>query len=112
MLSDGTLRFFALTILAYLDDFRGVYLIEEPENGIHPKAIHYLFESLASVRSAQLLLATHSPVVLGLADPNHILCFAKCDGATDIVSGTEHPALRDWQGEVSLGLLFASGILG
>ncbi len=37
MASDGTLRLLALTLPAYLDGFQGVYLIEEPENGIHPR---------------------------------------------------------------------------
>ncbi|MCP4149127.1 MAG: AAA family ATPase, partial [bacterium] len=36
MASDGTLRLLALTLPAYLPDLTGVYLIEEPENGIHP----------------------------------------------------------------------------
>src|SRR5437868_2987536 len=39
MMSDGTLRMMALTLPAYWPKFRGVYLIEEPENGIHPKAV-------------------------------------------------------------------------
>jgi AAA15 family ATPase/GTPase len=32
MVSDGTLRLLALTLPAYLDNFDGIYLIEEPEN--------------------------------------------------------------------------------
>jgi hypothetical protein len=112
MVSDGTLRFLALTLLAYLQDFRGTYLIEEPENGLHPKIIEPLFQSLSSVYDAQVVLATHSPVMLGLVDLENVLCFAKCDGATDIVSGPLHPALRDWHSEASLGMLFAAGVLG
>jgi len=34
--SDGTLRLLALTLPAYLKGLEGIYLIEEPENGIHP----------------------------------------------------------------------------
>lgn len=64
--SDGTLRLLALTILAYLPDLRGVYLIEEPENGIHPSAVETVYQSLSSVYDAQILLATHSPVILSL----------------------------------------------
>lgn len=113
MASDGTLRLLALTIPAYLPDFRGVYLIEEPENGIHPLAVETLYQSLSSVYDAQLLLATHSPIILSLADPDKVLCFQKtARGATDIVRGDEHPALRDWKGETNLGQLFAGGVLG
>jgi predicted ATPase len=113
MASDGTLRLLALTIPAYLSKFHGVYLVEEPENGIHPFAVETLFQSLSSVYDAQILLATHSPVILSLADAGKVLCFKKTSsGATDIVLGKEHPALRDWKGETNLGVLFAGGVLG
>ena len=113
MASDGTLRLLALSLPAYLDDFKGVYLIEEPENGIHPRAVETMFQSLSSVYSAQILLATHSPVILSTVEPGQVLCFAKTpEGATDIVVGTEHPRLRDWRGEENLGVLFAGGVLG
>lgn len=59
-----------------------------------------------------MLLATHSPVVLNAAGLDDVLCFAKDDeGSTDIVLGSEHPDLRQWQGEVDLGTLLASGVL-
>lgn len=113
LISDGTLRLLALTLLAYLPDVEGVFLIEEPENGIHPRAVETAFQSLSSVYNAQVLLATHSPVVLSIAKPDQVLCFAKTsDGATDIVRGPEHPQLREWKGETDLGTLFASGVLG
>jgi predicted ATPase len=111
--SDGTLRLLALTLPAYLADFKGIYLVEEPENGIHPTAVETMFQSLSSIYDAQILLATHSPVILRIAKPEEILCFAKTEeGATDIVLGNEHPALRDWKREIDLGTLFAAGVLG
>ena len=113
LVSDGTLRMMALTLLAYLPDPIGCFLIEEPENGIHPRAVETVFQSLSSVYDAQVLLATHSPVVLGVARPEQVLCFARTqEGATDIVRGSEHPRLRKWKGETDLGTLFASGLLG
>jgi len=113
MVSDGTLRLLALTLPAYLRDLTGVYLIEEPENGIHPGAVETLFQSLSSVYDAQILLATHSPVILSQARLEQVLCFKKTDrGATDIVAGPEHPALRDWKGRPNLDVIFASGVLG
>jgi hypothetical protein len=113
VVSDGTLRLFALTLIAYLPNIEGIILIEEPENGIHPKAVEAVFQSLSSVYGAQVLCASHSPLVLGLARPEDLLCFAKdLSGATDVISGTDHPRLRDWRGDVDLGTLFASGVLG
>ena len=113
MASDGTLRLLALTLPAYLDQLKGVYLIEEPENGIHPCAVETMYQSLSSVYDAQIMVATHSPVILNGAKREDVLCFAKTqEGATDIVSGDRHPELADWQGEVNLGTLLAAGVLG
>lgn len=113
MASDGTLRLLALTLPAYLDTFSGVYLIEEPENGIHPRAVEAAFQSLSSVYNAQILVATHSPVILSLVEPHQLLCFAKTSsGETCLVRGSEHPALAEWRRETNLGTLFAAGVLG
>ncbi|PKL97049.1 MAG: ATP-binding protein, partial [Gammaproteobacteria bacterium HGW-Gammaproteobacteria-7] len=95
LVSDGTLRMLALTILAYIPGLEGTYLIEEPENGIHPRAVETVLQSLSSVYGAQVLLATHSPVILSLTRPEQVLCFNRtAQGATDIVLGSEHPRLR------------------
>ena len=113
LLSDGTLRLFALTLLAYLPNNQEVYLIEEVENGIHPRAIEAIFDSLSSVYDGQVFLTTHSPLTVGLTKPEQVLCFAKNpSGATSIVRGSEHPKLKDWRGQVDLGTLYAAGVLG
>ena len=113
LVSDGTLRLLALTIPAYLKEMQGVFLIEEPENGIHPKAMETVIQSLTSIYRGQVLIATHSPVVINQLESRDILCFAKDDqGSTDIVSGDRHPRLKEWKrGSPDLGVLLASGIL-
>lgn len=111
--SDGTLRLLALTLLAYLPNRNEIYLLEEPENGIHPMAVDCIYQSLSSIYDSQVLFATHSPVVLKMARPEEILCFAKNEeGATDIVRGNEHPLLRGWQKSFDVELLFATGVFG
>ena len=111
--SDGTVRFLALTLLAYLPVSGEIYVLEEPENGIHPLALDAVYDSLSSAYDSQVLVATHSPAFLTLARPDEVLCFAKDnDGATDIVSGSDHPLLRDWQDSVDMNLLFATGVIG
>ncbi len=111
--SDGTLRLLALTLAAYLPDRGKIYLMEEPENGIHPLAVEAVYQSLSSVYDSQVLLATHSPVLLSCAEPREILCFARNDeGATDIVPGNRHPRLRGWQSAADMDLLLAPEILG
>lgn len=113
LVSDGTLRLLALTIPAYLPGLKGTFLIEEPENGIHPRAIETVVQSLSSMYGSQVLLATHSPVALNMFELDQVLCFAKDSiGATDVVSGAAHPALAEWKrGQPDLGVLFGAGIL-
>ncbi len=90
--SGGTMRLLALTLLAYLPDSREIFLLEEPENGIHPSALRGIRDALWSAHDAQVLLTTHSPTLSGLAEPTELLCFARDgEGATDIVRGSEHP---------------------
>jgi predicted ATPase len=110
--SDGTLRLIALTLLAYLPEFRGVYLVEEPEIGLHPTAIETVIQSLSSVYDGQVLITSHSPAVLSLARPDQLLCFQKVDGATTIVTGDRHPILQEWKAGVNVSDLFAAGVFG
>jgi predicted ATPase len=110
MASEGTLRLMALTLPAYLPGLPGIYLIDKPENGLCPRAVDTLFQSLCSVHDSQILMATHSPVILSLVKADKVLCFGKTkEGATDIVRGDEHPALRDWTGENNLGAVYGRG---
>ncbi len=111
LVSDGTLRLLALTLPAYLDDFHGVYLVEEPENGLHPRAVETAFQSLSSVYHSQIMLASHSPVILSLVRKEDVLCFTKeAAGEARVVKGSEHPALKNWKGKTNLGVLFASAL--
>ena len=111
--SEGTLRLLALTLVAYLPDEGAVYLIEEPENGIHPLAIEAVYQSLSSAYDSHVFVTTHSPTLLGCASPREVLCFARDqEGATDIVSGADHPRLGEWHRDADMDMLFAPDILG
>ena len=111
-LSDGTLRILALTILPYLKKLPGVIFLEEPENGIHPRAIETILQSLASTYSSQLLTSSHSPVVLANSRLEQILCASLSErGSMSLISGKSHPLLKDWKGQIDLGTLFATGVL-
>jgi predicted ATPase len=112
LVSDGTLRLLALTLFAYYPHGPSVYLVEEPENGIHPAAVDGLMGSLSSMWDDQVLVATHSLALLAGAGPGQVLCFGLgTDGATDITLGERHPCLVDWQSDWNLADITASGIL-
>jgi ABC-type Mn2+/Zn2+ transport system ATPase subunit len=111
-LSEGTLRVLALTILPYLQKRPAVIITEEPENGIHPQAIEAVLQSLGSVYDSQVLISSHSPVVLAMSKLDQILCSrVAANGGATIIKGTEHPRLKEWKGSIDLGSLFAAGVL-
>ena len=111
-LSEGTLRVMALTILPYLEKRPTIIITEEPENGIHPQAIEAVLQSLGSVYDSQVLISSHSPVVLAMSQLDQILCSRMAPtGAVTIINGTDHPRLQEWKGSIDLGSLFAAGVL-
>ncbi|MBM3299635.1 MAG: ATP-binding protein, partial [Deltaproteobacteria bacterium] len=95
LISDGTLRMLALTVLAFLPSSPGIYMVEEPENGVHPKALEIMLRSLATVPVSQVLIATHSPFVVQHAGRDALLCFSRDQEGTIITPGKDHPALKE-----------------
>jgi predicted ATPase len=75
-LSDGTLRFLALAVIALDPEARGVICLEEPENGIHPGRISAMLRLLQDIVTdvdepvddenplRQVIINTHSPAVV------------------------------------------------
>lgn len=111
-LSEGTLRLLALTLIAYLPDTDCLYLVEEPENGIHPRAVEAVYQSLSSVYESQVMIASHSTDVLICAEPKDVLCFGKDDdGAAHVTPGDRHPRLRHGRNAADVDLFFATDIL-
>jgi predicted ATPase len=112
-LSDGTLHILALTILPYLRDLPELICVEEPENGIHPRAIETILQSLSSIYDSQVWVTTQSPIVLAHTDDLSAVTVMQTrhNGGVTAVLGNEHPRLRDWQGSIDLGSLFAAGVL-
>lgn len=111
VLSDGTLRMLALTIPAFLPAESAVYMVEEPENGVHPKALEIILRSLSAIPGAQMILATHSPFVVQQCGVSPLLCFSRDDRGTHITPGSVHPMLLQWDGSPDLGIVFAAGVL-
>lgn len=112
-LSDGTLRILTLTLLPYLSKQPAILVTEEPENGIHPRAIEAVLQSLSSMYDSQVWVSSHSPVVLARANLDQLLCARLAsEGGVEMVAGTDHPRLQEWRGGIDLGSLFAAGVLG
>jgi hypothetical protein len=110
-LSDGTLRFLALAIMASDPDAFGTICMEEPENGIHPLRIPQIvqlvrqlsdsdtadseWESLTRLR--QVIINTHSPLVVAELDNDELL-MADAYHAGQVQLVRFKPIFETWRG--------------
>ena len=72
--STGLVLVTAYLVLRYGTGYRR-YLIEEPENGIHPHAASMVVQVLRelSLTGAQVLMTTHSPLLLNQVSPEDVM---------------------------------------
>ncbi|MDX2284134.1 MAG: AAA family ATPase [Bacteroidia bacterium] len=87
--SEGVKYFLAFLALIHQPDPPRILLLEEPENGIHPRRISQLLDylrRLAVSRGIQIVLTSHSPVVLDQFEdtPEAVWVFDRDGGATQI----------------------------
>ena len=113
-LSDGTLRFIALTtVLLQPSTLRpAVILLDEPELGLHPYATTLLAAMVKQTSAdSQIVAATQSPTMLDHFRPEDVLVAERENGATGIrrLSGDE---LAAWLEDYSLGELWEKNEFG
>lgn len=87
--SDGVLYFVALLAILHLPNPPKVILLEEPENGIHPRRlaeIVSLIRRLADEKDVQFFITTHSPIILDQFQdaPECVLVFDKKAGISKV----------------------------
>lgn len=83
-LSFGTRRVVRL-LVAILYDEASVYLVEQPEDGIHPGLLARVFPLIRSYSDpAQFIIATHSPEILNRSSPQEIRLIDMTKGWTTI----------------------------
>ena len=126
-LSDGTLYFLALLCIVHQPNPPEILLLEEPENGIHPRRIKemldYIFD-LAEDKNIQVVMTTHNTYVIDQFKdiPEAIFVFDKEGDETkvrnlqDIINEDAAKAAKDGMPKMdltgSLGDHWASGLIG
>jgi predicted ATPase len=106
-LSDGTLRFLALSVIELDPAGQGVLCLEEPENGMHPERIPAIVQLLQDIAVdtrmpvdknnplQQVIVNTHSPSVFGEVPDDSILVAELTD------KGVKFSCLSDtWRTEI------------
>ncbi len=113
-LSDGTLRFIALTTLFMQPEAHrpSVILVDEPELGLHPYAITMLASLIkqASIKT-QAIVSTQSPLLLDHFAPEDVLVADRAHGGTEFTR-LESAKLATWLENYSLGQLWEKNEFG
>lgn len=111
-LSDGTLRFMCLATVLLQPNPPKVVLIDEPELGLHPYAIHQLTElfQAASTRS-QLIVATQSVTLLDQVRLDDVIVAERSDGASSL-DRIDRERFESWLDAYSLGELWTKNVIG
>ncbi|MXX64151.1 MAG: AAA family ATPase [Acidimicrobiia bacterium] len=113
-LSDGTLRFIALTTLLLQPQSLkpSIILIDEPKIGLHPYAITLLAALLSrAAMESQVIVSAQSVNLLSELEPEDAVVVERKDSAS-VFKRLDPIRLQDWLQEYSLGELWTMNILG
>ncbi|NUN95500.1 MAG: AAA family ATPase [Candidatus Omnitrophica bacterium] len=113
-LSDGTLRVICLIALLLQpdDELPDLIVVDEPELGLHPYALHVIASLVqAAAQHAQVLISTQSSTFLDSFEPEHIIVVERQNEASVFARlGTDH--LETWLEEYSLGEAWEKNVIG
>lgn len=111
-LSDGTIRFMALTTLFLQPQLPQTIIIDEPELGLHPFAIAKLAGMIKSAasRGCQVIAATQSTDLIGHFQPEDILTVDLQNGES-VYNRLSSEQLEEWLVEYSLDDLWKRNII-
>jgi predicted ATPase len=111
-LSDGTLRFIALTTALLQPIPPATTLLDEPELGLHPYALTLLAELLKkATEKTQVIVSTQSASLLDNFEAEDVVVVERENGASTFkrLSSAE---LEEWLKNYSLGELWQKNIFG
>lgn len=115
VLSGGTLRLLTLLTVLRHPIEPEVIFIEEPENGLDPRAIGFLIEEISNATKyggKQVILSTHSPYLLDKLALEHIITVERPDGGSPIFRRPSDDAeLAQWAQKFAPGSLYTMGML-
>ena len=114
-ISDGSLRYLLLLTI-FLNPENGQLLcIDEPEIGLHPdmtNTIAKLITNASFKNNTQIIIATHSALLLNSFDLEDLLIFEKNNNNSSIVLKKTEADFEDWGDDFLVGQMWLNGELG
>ena len=114
LISDGTMYALCLLVVALdMPSGCGMTLIEEPERGLHPKAIYELIDLMRQQASPEnpIWLTTHSESVVRVLNLGELVLVDKIDGRTTMRSADEGNISQKDLAPLSLDEVWLSNLL-
>ena len=111
-LSDGTLRFIALTALFMQPKLPATIIIDEPELGLHPAAIAKLSGMVksAAAKKCQVIIATQSADLIGHFQAEDIVTVDQLNGES-VFARLDSKDLEQWLDQYSIDELWKKNII-
>lgn len=111
-LSDGTIRFIALTTLFMQPSLPQTIIIDEPELGLHPSAIARLAGMIKSVaeRGCQVIVATQSTDLISHFEPEDIITVDQINGES-VFTRLDNDTLGGWLEDYTIDDLWKRNII-
>ncbi len=111
-LSDGTIRFIALTVLFMQPNLPETIIIDEPELGLHPTAIAKLAGLIKSVASkdCQVIIATQSTDLISHFEPEDIITVDQINGES-VFERLNSKTLKLWLEDYTIDDLWKRNII-
>ncbi|HSK72144.1 MAG TPA: AAA family ATPase [Pyrinomonadaceae bacterium] len=112
-LSDGTLRFMALTTLLLQPDLPKTIIIDEPELGLHPFAINKLAAMMkqAAVKGSQVIVSTQSVNLVDNFEPEDVITVDR-ENDQSVFKRLNSEGLAEWLEDYTLGDLWNKNVIG
>ena len=111
--SDGMMLVLAYLAILFSPKPPSLLLIEEPENGVHPRRLQEVLRILRELVSeqdrTQVVLTTHSPYVVDLFKPEEVtLCLKGADGAVTTYRLSDSKSVREQMDIFQLGEIWTA----
>jgi len=110
-LSDGSMRFIALSTVLLQPKLPATVVIDEPELGLHPCAISMLADLIKSAAErTQVIISTQSPILLDYFEPEEVVVVNRDKGRSTF-KRLDAESLKEWLEDYSVGELWQKNVV-
>jgi predicted ATPase len=114
--SDGQIQLLALLTALFSEgpDRYSLLLMDEPETSLHPWAIAVLAEAMREAAkdwNKQIMLATHSPVLISQFDPDQLLSVETHEGRSTFTRLSDMTDIQDLLEQYAAGTLYMGELI-